>query len=315
MLQEKLVLKELPNLQVPVQALNSNWFSAPFKKLDILRLDLLHPVISGNKWFKLRYNLDFAVHNGFKSVLTFGGGYSNHLIATAAAARFSGLKSIGMVRGDYSGKHKTRTLKDCEDYGMEIHYLNRDLYRQKSEPEFLKSISDKFSKPFIIPEGGAGEQGIKGAGEIARLIPAGYTHVCVSAGTGTTLAGLAGTLPENSSLLGFVPMKNGRYLKETVLKYLRAGTEKRIHWFDRWHFGGFGKYDKTLIAFMNEFYYQHQIPLDVIYTSKMMYGIRDLISEEFFGNNASVLCIHTGGLQGNISVKDKLDFKIPFRDL
>lgn len=276
-----------------------------FSKISVamLRLDLLHPVISGNKWFKLRYNLAFAQSHQFKTVLSFGGAYSNHLIATACAASAAGLRSVGIVRGVYAAQNKTETLQHCEALGMQLHFVSREEYAQKEDEKWLQQLREKYPDTYIIPEGGNNELGRKGIAEIATLISPDYTHVAVSVGSGATFAGLRNALPESIKLIGFAPMKQGSYLAQNIAT-IKQNKELK----DEFHFGGFGKWNKKLLDFMNEFYAQQHIPLDVVYTAKMMYGVQTLIAQNYFPEGAKLLCIHTGGLQGNVSVKSLLNF-------
>jgi len=300
-----------------IQPLNPDWHPSDLRRLDMLRLDLLHPVISGNKWYKLKHNLQHALDAGYKTVLTFGGAYSNHLIATAAAAKENGIRSIGIIRGTYEESELTPTLNSCIDAGMKLVFVSKEDYSKKEDEAWLHDLRNRFDNPFIIPEGGANEWGRKGIEDIASLIPSFYTHICVSIGTATTFIGLRNALPINQQLLGFAPMKNGIYLEDEIFKNLLP--EKNGNWqlFDRWHFGGFGKYNDELIKFINDFYKINSIPLDMVYTAKMMHGIRSLSFGEPFKISkcedsgeptASVLCIHTGGLQGNASIKDRLPY-------
>jgi 1-aminocyclopropane-1-carboxylate deaminase len=274
----------------------------------MLRLDLIHPTISGNKWFKLKRNLQYASENKYQTIVTFGGAYSNHLHASAAAAKESGLPAVGLVRGTWAAESLTPTLRDCKALGMELKFLSREDYALRSDPDWLTQLTASYTHSFIIPEGGANRHGREGAAEIAELIPADYTHVCVSVGTGTTFTGVRNALPSSVCVLGFIPMIGGAYLHETIRSHLFH--DKDSHWqlFDQYHFGGFGKSNEELISFMNRFYAETTIPLDVVYTSKMMFGLRELINNNFFPASSKVLCIHTGGLQGNSSVQERLVF-------
>jgi 1-aminocyclopropane-1-carboxylate deaminase len=263
----------------------------------MLRLDLVDPVVSGNKWYKLKYNLLQAKASGHTTVLSFGGAYSNHLVAAAAAAQLAGLKSIGIVRGLYATL--THTLRACADYGMQLQFVSYEDYKQKNDPVFLQQLSETYDHSFIIPEGGANEAGRKGAGEIAALIPRIYTHVCVSAGTGTTLAGLRNALPAAQFVVGFAPMKGGSYLQQELMDVIDPGKHKLFSVTGKYHFGGFGKTDETLLQFMHWFEKTYGFALDRVYTGKMMYGIREMLEQQAFGTHAKVLCIHTGGVQGN----------------
>lgn len=294
--------------KVIIQPLDKEWHGPHVSGMDMLRLDLLDPVISGNKWYKLKHNLQYAMQQGYKSILTFGGAFSNHLIATAAAAQLHHIPAVGIVRGD-DGRELTATLKACREYGMQLHFVTREEYKHKDEEDWLARLAAKFDKPFIIPEGGANEQGRAGAAEIAALIPGSYTHICVSLGTGTTFIGLRNALPVHQQLLGFVPMKNGTYLKNEIWMAIEQDQDQNWELYDRWHFGGFGKWTGELISFMNGFYQVNHIPLDMVYTAKMMYGLKDLLSEGYFPAGANILCIHTGGLQGNAAIAAELDYK------
>lgn len=289
-----------------IQPINRSWYSDKVAAIDMLRLDLLHPVVSGNKWYKLRLNVKHALENGFKTIVTSGGGFSNHLIATAFTAKRLGIKSVGIVRGKYDVL--TPTLKACADEGMELIFVTQEDYKNRNQPDWEKNIVAHFDEIMIIPEGGANEWGRTGAGLLSRFVKDEYTHVIVSVGTGTTLIGLRNKIWEEQQLFGFVPMKNGAYLKDTISGHIAPGKDKNWQLFDNWHFGGFGKWNDELLTFMNEFYKENNIPLDIIYTSKMMYGLRELLGENVFSATDKLLCIHTGGLQGNVSVQSKLSY-------
>lgn len=266
----------------------------------MLRLDIVHPIISGNKWYKLKHNLLHASQTGYESIITFGGAYSNHLIAAAAAAKAYNIRSEGIVRGTYAEAELTPTLQACKEYGMQLFFVSRGEYAQKNENGWLDELRMNYPGAYIIPEGGANEYGRIGAGEIANYIPRNFTHVCVSVGTGTTFVGLRNALPANQFLYGYAPMKGGKYLADEVKPHLTKDTNWEL--FDDWHFGGFGKQNQTLIDSMNEFYDINHIPLDIVYTGKMMYGILKQLKAGVFPHDANLLCIHTGGLQGNSSV-------------
>lgn len=290
---------------IQVQQLSS-WL--PNLTVDLLRLDLIHPIISGNKWFKLKYNIQQIAALGCTEVVTFGGPYSNHLVATAAAAKEFGIQSVGIVRGEFDEAQLSPTMQACKDFGMQLEFISRTAYRQKNEPEFLEQLQLKYPKAFIIPEGGANEWGRKGCLEIYPFISEKYTHICCAVGSGTTFAGLCNAAAEHQQLLGFVPMKQGRYLENDINNWVSSERSKNWLLLDEFHFGGFGKYDQQLIAFMNQFYHQFQVPLDFVYTAKMMKGIQILAEGGFFPQGSRLLCIHSGGLQGNNSIKSYLDF-------
>jgi len=294
---------------VVVQPLHNEWYDGKVAAIDMLRLDLVHPVVSGNKWYKLRLNMKHAVESGFKNIVTFGGGYSNHLIATAFTAKMFGLRSVGIVRGKYPVL--TPTLVACKEQGMELIFVSQEDYNNNPDSyrgEWAEKLVAHFDEIFIIPEGGANEWGRAGAGLIDRFVDHGYTQVAVSVGTGTTFIGLRNKIGLQQQLLGFVPMKQGTYLNGYIKEHIVAGADANWQLFDAWHFGGFGKWDNELIRFMNDFYRINHIPLDIVYTSKMMYGVRQMLDRYFFTKEDRVLCIHTGGLQGNTSVQSMLTF-------
>lgn len=296
------IIDESNILIVPIPSLSKYDVAS----VNMLRLDMLHPVISGNKWYKLKYNIEYARANNYKSILSFGGSYSNHLVATAAAARQNNLQAIGIVRGDYLNASSSKTLQDCTSLGMHLKFISKRDYEKKTDEDFLNELSAAFDHPFIIPEGGANELGRKGAGDIALLIPEKYDYICVSVGTATSFIGLRNALNANQKLFGFAPMKGGKYLESDIEKYTLK--EKNTNWqlFDEWNFGGFGKWDQELVQFMNSFLEQNHLPLDIVYTAKMMFGVEALLQQDFFPKSAKILCIHTGGLQGNNSVKEFL---------
>ena len=287
-----------------IQPLNRTWYGDRVAALDMLRLDLLHPVVSGNKWYKLRLNVQHAIDAGYKTIITPGGGYSNHLIATAFAAKMFGLKAIGVVRGRYDVL--TPTLEACKANGMDLVFVTQEDYANRHQPEWAQKLVDNFDEIFIIPEGGANEWGRAGAGLINRFIGSSYTHIAVSVGTGTTMIGLRNKLDNYQQILGFAPMKQGTYLNTYIKEHLKIDKDTNWQLFDEWHFGGFGKWNNELLQFMNDFYRANNIPLDIVYTSKMMFGIGQMLQNNVFAEGDRILCIHSGGLQGNVSVKSEL---------
>lgn len=293
-----------------IQELSSAaWLSSQKGKIAMLRLDRLHPEISGNKWFKLKYNLEAARQENKNTILTFGGAWSNHIAATAAACDLLGFHGIGIIRGQ---NINTDTLVRAEHHGMQLHFISREQYRRKDDPEFLSSLSAKYDNPYIIPEGGNNLLGIKGCKEIPLFYrEEEYTHICCPVGTGTTLAGLmeyygegARPAPATSpACVGFPALKNAGYLKEKIADNLPdTWNHGQLDLVMDYHFGGFAKKTPELIAFIKNFYTQHHILLDFVYTAKMMYGITDLLQKGYFPPGSRILAIHTGGLQGNRSL-------------
>lgn len=295
-----------PDRQPYIQPISREWYQSKVAEIAVLRLDVVHKDVSGNKWYKLRYNIQHCIDNNIDTILSFGGGYSNHLAATAAMAKLAGLKSVGVVRGNYP--QLTTTLQFCIDNGMQLRAVAHEEYKRKNSEEMLGRFAEQFPGAFIIPEGGANHLGREGTKDIAGMIPSGYTHVAVSVGTGTTLAGLANALPIGTKVAGFAPMKGGAYLNEEVSEWIEDDKKSSYHIYDNWHFGGFGKHTDELLHFMNDFHKEENIPLDKVYTAKMMFGIRQQVLDGVYPADARILCIHTGGLQGNKSVGTQLGF-------
>lgn len=278
-------------------------------RLGLLRLDRIHPVVSGNKWFKLKENIRIAIRTGKRHLLTFGGSHSNHLIATAATARAYGLGSTGLIRGFHARENLSPTLKDCLDEGMELIYLSREEYKQKQNVEFLARYQQQFPESYIIPEGGNNDSGRIGAAAIAQFISDSASIVAVPVGTGTTFSGIRNGLAPHVTVSGFPVMKGGTYLQEEINKILHPPA---VNWLlnSDYHFGGFARYTPELIDFINRFYARHSIKLDFVYTAKMMYGLYDLIQKDKMLAGSHIIAIHTGGLQGNRSIRHLLEFEI-----
>lgn len=296
----------IPDKEPYIQDISPDWYQSKVAKVSMLRLDVVHPEVSGNKWYKLKHNLQYCLDHKLKGVLTFGGAYSNHLAATAVAAHAYKLKSIAIVKGTYAAEQLTPTLRFCKAHGMELDFVTHEVYKQKSGVEFLSELSLKYPGMHIVPEGGANKEGRLGAAEICRHIPEEYNCIALSVGTGTTLSGIVNGLPPDKPVSGFAPMKGGAYLQDELKAFVEPEKQGSYHIYDNWHFGGFGRYNDELLHFMNSFYTSCHIPLDVVYTSKMMFGMRELILQGQWGSDSKILCIHTGGLQGNASVKDAL---------
>lgn len=313
-------------------------------ELYVLRLDLMHPLVNGNKWFKLKYNLEAAKQNNFKKILTFGGAYSNHIYATAAAGNLFGLQTIGVIRGE-ENLPLNPTLDFATKQGMQLVYVDRQTYRNQRREELQEVLKNHFGEKlqnrvqtleedfFLIPEGGGNLNGVRGCTEILSnslisdsciynflpLLRGGrwgnFDIICLACGTGTTLAGIALSLNAKQRLIGFPVLKAGEFLKSEIeallAEYLASDLpvpgDKGISWelVCNYHFGGYGKVNQELIEFKNEFEKVHNIPLDYVYTAKMVYGVIDLIKQGYF-ENCRILIVHTGGLQGNIGMEQRL---------
>lgn len=271
--------------------------------IDVLRLDKIHKVISGNKSFKLRYYLQDAVNNHKKTIATFGGAWSNHIVATAFACNSIGLQSIGYIRGDEL-PILSETLLFAKEYGMKLYFVSRADYKDKS------AIIEKDTNEDVywIPEGGFGKLGAKGASEILATVEAdNYSHIVAAVGSGTMLAGLVQSIKKDQQVIGISSMKGNTSLNNQI-KSLIPEKEKHSLFtiIDEYHFGGFGKHPQVLIDFINKTFQLHQLPLDIVYTGKTFFALLDLIEKGFFAKGSRLLIIHSGGLQGNKSLGDKL---------
>ncbi|MEP6675237.1 MAG: pyridoxal-phosphate dependent enzyme [Ferruginibacter sp.] len=270
----------------------------------VLRLDALHPVVSGNKFFKLKYFLEEALNKN-KAVITFGGAYSNHLVATAFACREAGIACTGIVRGE-APEMLSPTLQQCREYGMQLKFISRDAYKKHDEPSFLHELEKDFVSHIVIPEGGYHPLGAKGSAGIGEYIRAeNYSHIACAVGTATTIAGLLSVADAHQTVLGFNVLKGMTDL-DLRLRYLLAekNAAKKIKVIDDYTFDGYAKKNAALIAFMNRLYEQENLPTDFVYTAKMMYGIYDMVRMDHFAPGSKIVCIHTGGLQGNASLPE-----------
>ena len=276
-------------------------------RFGILRLDAIHPLVSGNKWFKLKENIRLAQAAGANGLLTFGGAFSNHLLATAAAAKTLGFSATGIVRGFHGRDNISPTLQHCAALGMQLQYVSREEYQQKNDPHYLYKLQHRYPGAYIIPEGGDNEAGVQGAMAIAGYIPPEADIVTVAVGTGTTFTGILKALAGSRQLLGFPAMKGGMYLQQQIAQQVPKALD---NWQlkDEYHFGGFARYSDTLLDFMNHFYQQHNIRLDFVYTAKMIYGIFDMIRKGAIPANSHIIAVHTGGLQGNQSIGHLLSY-------
>lgn len=264
--------------------------------ISVLRLDEVHPVISGNKWFKLRYYIDEAKSTGKKNIVTFGGAWSNHIVATAAACHMNGLTSTGLIRGE-EPTQLSPTLLQASQYGMKLVFLSRAAYTEKHVPA-------EFDNDYFIAEGGYGPTGAMGAATILDHSSASYTHYCCAVGTGTMMAGIINRSSPQQQVTGISVMKNNRQLDDMVANLVLAENKSRswqlLH---DYHFGGYAKYEPALLQFMNDFYRETGIPSDFVYTGKLFYAVNDLARKGYFPQGSRLLLIHSGGLQGNASLR------------
>jgi 1-aminocyclopropane-1-carboxylate deaminase len=259
--------------------------------VTIKREDLIHPFVSGNKFRKLKYNLLQAKKEQYETLLTFGGAFSNHIAAVAFAGKEKGFKTIGIIRGEeLEGKiAENPTLSFAQNCGMQLQFISRADYRVF----------------YLIPEGGTNALAIKGCEEIITPEDVEFDYICCSVGTGGTISGIINSVLPHQKALGFPALK-GDFLKEEIRNFVQNKNWELI---TEYHFGGYGKVNAVLIDFINQFYSQNKIPLDPIYTGKMVFGVIDLIQKNYFPANSKILLIHTGGIQGiqgmNIKLRNK----------
>ena len=265
------------------------------QRISIKRLDLIHPQISGNKFFKLKYNLLAARQQGVEKVLTFGGAYSNHIAATAFAAHKFGFQSLGMIRGEELAQRPFNpTLATAQQFGMQLEFISRNAYRQKDQPDFLQHLQQQYPDFYLIPEGGTNALAVQGCREILTAEDTQFDLICCAVGTGGTLAGLIEASQQHQQLLGFSALK-GDFLTQEVAQLT---TKRNWRILDDYCCGGYAKTTPELIQFIQSFEQRYNIPLEQVYTGKMLRGIFDLIDQDKIGPDQKILLIHTGGLQG-----------------
>ena len=268
---------------------------------------LNHPLISGNKLRKLKYNLIDAKNKGLDTILTFGGAYSNHIFSVAAAGKEFGFNTIGVIRGEElrTEINDNYTLKFAQESGMHLEFVSRSDYRQKNESEFIERLRKDFGEFYLIPEGGTNELAIKGCEEILTKEDNIFDYICCSVGTGGTISGLINSSELHQKIIGFPALK-GDFSEKDIATFAKQNNWSLI---TDYHFGGYAKINEELISFINTFKKTYNIQLDPIYTGKMMFGIFDLVKKGYFEKDAKILVIHTGGLQGIEGMNKKLEKK------
>ncbi len=305
---ENIIESDFINHNTPIHKIDDPIIKDSGIKLFIKREDLNHPELSGNKWHKLKYNLIAAKEMGYETLLTFGGAYSNHIYATAAAGKLFGFNTIGIIRGE---EHQplNPTLSFASSKGMKIHYVNRKTYREKKSSKFINHLRQKFGRFYLIPEGGTNKLASKGASEIISNVDIDFDYVCCACGTGGTLAGLVTGLKGKKKAIGFSILKGGSFLLKDVGKLIYECAGKKYNNWDinlDFHLGGYAKINSELVEFIKRFQIISSIPIEPIYTGKLLLGIYSLILDNYFSNGVSILVIHTGGLQGLIGMKNNV---------
>jgi len=265
-------------------------------ELWIKRDDLLHPVISGNKWRKLKYILNQALALESHTLISMGGAYSNHLHALAYIGHKLGLNTIGFIRGEQI--KLTPTLKDMQDWGMVLNYISRTDYRSLRQYKNCYDFPDIQVGHYWIPEGGSQVLALQGVTELVGEIDIAFDHICVACGTGTTLAGIIKAVPDSVRVTGIAVLKNADFLVADVENLVGS---HRNNWEinNDYHFGGFAGINEELMTFINNFQLKHKIQLEPVYTGKLLYAIYDLMKKGFFKSSQCIVAVHTGGLQGN----------------
>jgi len=275
----------------PIQEIHDDRLRAAGVSVFVKREDLNHATVSGNKWWKLKYNLVEAGRTGCTTLLTFGGAYSNHIYATAAAARELNYKSIGIIRGEEVLPRNT-VLKFAEDQGMELHFVRRDEYRRKSSPEMLADLKARFGAFYLIPEGGSNAFALVGISEFGTLLGTDFDFLCCPIGTGATMAGLIQTFRGTKQILGFTVLKGDEWGEE-IEKYNPGYSNWTV--IKDYHGGGYAKMPPQFRLFTEEFSKKH-FPVENVYSGKLFFGIFDLVCKGYFPMGSKILAVHTGGI-------------------
>jgi 1-aminocyclopropane-1-carboxylate deaminase len=293
----------------PLQYISEPLFQAKGVEVWLKRDDLTHPEIQGNKWRKLKYNLVEAKEEGQNTLLTFGGPYSNHIYAVAAAGKLYGFKTIGIIRGEPANE-PTDTLKAAAKNDMRVLFMDRPQYKLKDDPDSIESLHVQLGDFYMIPEGGTNIFALQGCIEMVNEIKTGFDYICMPCGTGGTLAGVVAGLYGKKKAIGFSALKGEDTLTPAIAALAYDFTDKT---FDNWqvnfdyHLGGYAKVNDELINFIKAFKQNHLTQLEPVYTGKMMYGLYDLIRKDYFTRGTKIVAVHTGGLQGLCGYKKEFD--------
>jgi 1-aminocyclopropane-1-carboxylate deaminase len=288
----------------PLQEIDHQAFQKAGVQLLVKREDLNHAYGFGNKWWKLKYNIEEAKRQNNKTLLTFGGAYSNHIYATSALAKEYGFNSIGVIRGE-KALPLNPTLTFAEEQGMQLHYIDRESYRSKNDPLFIEHLHHQFGDFYLIPEGGTNNLAIKGCAEFAKeeLAKSNFDYVCLPVGTGGTIAGIICGLEGYRKVVGVSVLKNGNFLNEEIehlANELSGNTYGNWSLLTSYHHGGYAKVTKELLSFVRAMNEQHHLPLDHVYTGKLLWALVKEVERGAFTRGSTVLALHTGGLQGAI---------------
>ena len=291
----------------PLQEIHESFFDDAGVKVFVKRLDLMHPYISGNKWFKLKYNIKEAKTQNKDTILTFGGAYSNHILATAAVGKEYGLRTIGIIRGE---QHLPLNpmLAFAKKCGMGLHYTDRKHYRKKEDSHFIQRLKNRYGNFYLIPEGGANYLGVKGSMEIIKEIEIPFDYIACDCGTGTTIAGISLSLNNGQEAIGIPVLKGAEFLHPKAIDLIndyktfegtineKSSYNENFKLFYDYHFGGYAKSNATLEIFIQEFQTKHKIPIEPVFSGKLFYAIYDLIKQEYFKRGSTIVILHSGGL-------------------
>lgn len=287
----------------PLCQLHDPLFIKKGVELWVKRDDLIHAQVSGNKWRKLKYNFIDAEKKGYRALLTFGGAFSNHIYALAAAAKAAGFQSTGIIRGE-PAYAANPTLSFAQQCGMQLHFVDRTTYKLRNDEDYLEEVKQLYPDAYLIPEGGTNEMALQGVAEISRELPADTSHVCVAAGTGGTLAGLVKGAAGKHQVVGFPVLKAD--LRPAIDPLVPTDNRNSFELIAGYHFGGYARVSKELVNFMDRIEQSFSVPLEPVYTAKMFYGLFDLIAKGYFPAGSKIVAIHTGGLQGLEGMKKKM---------
>jgi 1-aminocyclopropane-1-carboxylate deaminase len=290
------VLENLIHLPTPVTEIFDPLFEEKKVRVLVKRDDLTHLYISGNKYRKLKYNVELALNSGIKNLMTFGGAYSNHIAAFAETCKILNLNGRAIIRGEELSPDSNPTLKRANECGIDLIFVNRNDYQDKEK------LSQKYGHGYwVIPEGGSNEFALGGVSEL--LDEQKYPDFVITAmGTGGTFAGLVSNKNYSGKVLGIPVLKNAFFLKQDVNNFLGNAQNDKMLYFFEYHFGGYGKYNQILLDFIQEFESKHAIQIEHVYTAKMIFAAYDLIKTDYFPQGSEIMLLHTGGLQGKLKI-------------
>ncbi len=289
---------KIPQSPVVVK-IKDSIFSEKGISLSVLRLDEIHPFISGNKWYKLKYNIEEFFRLKKEYLVTFGGAYSNHIVATASAGKEYGIKTIGIIRGDELTEDSNPSLRFAAQCGMELLFATRDEYRQLRNSGLLNvrmisELGTQNSELYIIPEGGPNAFAVQGCAEIPASVNSDFDFICCACGTGATLAGITTALNENQQAIGVSVLHGEKFLENNILKM--NGDKNNFRLIHDYSFGGYAKSNDELDSFCNTFLQQHHLKIEPVYTGKLFFALYNLIKKDFFSRGSKIIALHTGGI-------------------